>query len=58
MRHRVCENCGTYREKEYIDILAKLTKKERKVREKELAEEESEKTPSDKPLDARALSDK
>jgi large subunit ribosomal protein L32 len=37
--HTVCENCGTYREKQYIDILAKLSKKERKAKEKELQEQ-------------------
>lgn len=35
--HTVCQNCGFYRGVEYIDVLAKLTKKERKQREKEIA---------------------
>ena len=57
MRHRVCENCGTYKGKEFIDVLAKLTKKERKIREKELASKEEEST-SGGPLDPAKLSDK
>ncbi|OHA64946.1 MAG: 50S ribosomal protein L32 [Candidatus Wildermuthbacteria bacterium RIFCSPHIGHO2_02_FULL_49_9] len=38
--HTVCENCGTYRGKEAIDVMAKLTKKERKAKEREMAAQE------------------
>jgi len=38
MPHRVCANCGYYRGRQVIDVLAKLTKKERKAKEKELAQ--------------------
>lgn len=53
MKHRLCENCGTYREKKYIDVLAKLSKKDRKEKEKELQDAEG-----NKPLDAAELSNK
>ena len=38
--HTVCANCGFYRGKEMIDVLAKLTKKERKIKEREMAKQE------------------
>ncbi len=36
LRHRACLNCGSYRGKEVIDVVAKAAKKDqkRKVREK------------------------
>lgn len=36
--HTACLNCGTYKGKEIIDVLKKLTKKERKQKEKEISE--------------------
>tara|TARA_Y100000310_G_scaffold273705_1_gene289353 strand:- start:40628 stop:40801 length:174 start_codon:yes stop_codon:yes gene_type:complete len=57
MTHRICENCGTYRDKEYIDVLAKLDKKEKKAKTKELAEQEAAQDEA-KPLDPAALSNK
>lgn len=34
--HAVCKNCGFYKSREVVDVLKKLTKKERKAKEKEL----------------------
>ncbi len=43
--HRMCEQCGYYDGEEVVDVLAKLTKRERKKQEKkeerELAEREA-----------------
>ncbi|MBU4030833.1 50S ribosomal protein L32 [Patescibacteria group bacterium] len=36
MSHHVCQNCGTYANREVIDVMKKLTKKEKKTKEKEL----------------------
>ena len=38
--HRMCANCGYYKGKEVVNVLAKLDKKERKQREKVLKETE------------------
>lgn len=32
VRHRMCENCGTYREHEMVDVVAKAGKKAAKVK--------------------------
>lgn len=34
--HMVCQNCGFYKGREVVDVLKKLTKKERKAKTKEL----------------------
>jgi len=38
----MCENCGFYKGREVVDVLKKLTKKERKAKEKELAAEKQQ----------------
>lgn len=39
--HAVCPNCGYYKGNEVVNVLKKLDKKERKIKEKELAGEEA-----------------
>lgn len=55
--HIICENCGEYKGKSIIDVLAKLDKKERKQKEKELKAKEQEKA-AEKSLNAEKLSKK
>lgn len=38
--HTVCLNCGEYKGRQIIDVLAKLNKKERKLKEQKLSEKE------------------
>jgi len=57
--HRVCLSCGTYKGQEVIDVLAKLSKRERKKKEKELAQKEKEAGKEvKKPLSLEELSKK
>lgn len=42
MPHMLCENCGSYKKREYIDVFAKLNKRQRKHKTKELKEQEAE----------------
>lgn len=60
LSHTVCQNCGVYKGREIIDVLAKLTKKERKAREKEEAVKEAreKETTKEKPLSIEELSKK
>jgi large subunit ribosomal protein L32 len=39
--HSMCPNCGYYKGRQVVDVLAKLDKKERKKREKMLRESEN-----------------
>lgn len=57
--HTVCFYCGYYRDREVVDVLKKLTKKERKKREKELEiREREEKGGEEKPLNWEEMSRK
>lgn len=56
--HTVCKNCGWYKGKQVIDVLAKLDKKQRKKKEKELHEHEVEAAAEGKELSAAELSHK
>lgn len=53
--HMMCQNCGYYAGRQVIDVLAKLDKKERKKKEKELHEHEA-KIPKKGELSAEELS--
>jgi len=42
--HTVCHNCGYYKGRQVIDVMKKLTKKEKKQKEREIqAKEEASK---------------
>ena len=57
--YTICQNCGFYKGREVINVLEKLGKKERKIREKELAAKEEEKgQASDKSLNWEDMSRK
>ena len=53
--HTVCDNCGTYKKQEVIDVMKKLTKKEKKAKKKEIEGKDQEEQKS-KPLTMGELS--
>jgi large subunit ribosomal protein L32 len=55
MPHTVCANCGYYKDSMILDVMAKLTRKEKKQKEKEIASQEKE---GKKELSAAELSKK
>ncbi len=40
--HMICKHCGFYKGQEFIDVLGKLTKKERKAKEQQIKQVEKE----------------
>jgi large subunit ribosomal protein L32 len=47
--HTVCSNCGYYKGVEVIDVLKKLNRKEKKLKEKEISQKGGEEVKKDKP---------
>lgn len=58
LSHHICQNCGYYGGKKVIDVLAKLDKKERKNKEKELHQHEVQSAEKEETLNAEELSHK
>jgi len=57
--HIVCPSCGYYKNKEVIGMLEKMTKKERKVKEKEMVDKEKQESKTTKqPLSWKSMSRK
>lgn len=54
--YTLCQHCGFYKGKEFINVLEKLTKKERKKREKEMKEHDHGK--EEKPMNMEEMSKK
>lgn len=53
--HQVCLHCGNYSGREVVDVLAKMTKRERKKRLKEDAHQEKEREKESKEKEALSL---
>ncbi len=42
MPHQTCKNCGTYKGRQIIDVMAKLSKREKKEKAKELEQQRAQ----------------
>lgn len=60
LRHKMCETCGKYRGKQVVDVMAKIEKKNARIKAKakELGIDPSEAKEEEKPLSADELSKK
>lgn len=56
--HTICKHCGYYKGKEFIDVMASLTKKEKKAKEKEMKEMKKEHKHDEKTMSMEQLSKK
>ena len=57
LSHTVCLNCGYYKDVEVVNVLAELTKKEKKAREKEIKQVEKDQK-KESPMSMEELSKK
>lgn len=55
LAHNICENCGTYKGREYVDVMKKMTRREKKRKEKEIEKQGEE---ASGPLSPEELSKK
>ncbi len=60
LSHHYCANCGFYKDKEVVNVTAKLEKREKKQKEKELKAQEEQRKEEEKtkPLSLEELSKK
>ena len=55
--HTICKYCGYYKGQEFINVLGKLTKREKKMKEREIKEAEKDQK-SEKGMNMEELSKK